>query len=62
MGCAVNGPGEAETPTWRRGRSAPAPSMRTGACSGKVESNVLVSELFEEIDRWIEGGMVSRSA
>ena len=59
MGCAVNGPGEAGD------ADSGIPGLRDtgfiyahGRVLRKVESDVLVQELFREIDAWIEGGMV----
>jgi 4-hydroxy-3-methylbut-2-en-1-yl diphosphate synthase IspG/GcpE len=59
MGCAVNGPGEAGDADFGvAGGRDTGFIYAHGRVLRKVESDVLVSELFEEIDRWIEGGMV----
>src|SRR3954470_13961798 len=58
MGCAVNGPGEAGDADF-----GIAGGRDTGFIYGhgrvlkKVSSDILVDELFHEIDTWIEGGM-----
>jgi (E)-4-hydroxy-3-methylbut-2-enyl-diphosphate synthase len=58
MGCAVNGPGEAGDADF-----GIAGGRDTGFIYGhgrvlkKVSSDILVDELFFEIDRWIESGM-----
>ena len=58
MGCAVNGPGEAGDADFgiAGGRDAGFVYAH-GRVLKKVSSQVLVDELFEEIDRWIEAGM-----
>ncbi len=59
MGCAVNGPGEAGDADFGvAGGRDTGFIYAHGRVLKKVESGVLVTELFEEIDRWIEGGMV----
>jgi (E)-4-hydroxy-3-methylbut-2-enyl-diphosphate synthase len=59
MGCAVNGPGEAGDADFGvAGGRDTGFIYAHGRVLRKVESDVLVTELFEEIDRWIEGGMV----
>jgi (E)-4-hydroxy-3-methylbut-2-enyl-diphosphate synthase len=58
MGCAVNGPGEAGDADFgiAGGRDAGFVYAH-GRVLKKVSSEVLIDELFREIDRWIEGGM-----
>src|SRR5688500_4484501 len=58
MGCAVNGPGEAGVAAFaiEGGRDAGF-AYANGRGLKKVPSAVLVEELFDEIDRWIEAGM-----
>jgi (E)-4-hydroxy-3-methylbut-2-enyl-diphosphate synthase len=59
MGCAVNGPGEAGDADFGvAGGRDTGFIYAHGRVLRKVESDVLVAELFAEIDRWIEGGMV----
>ncbi|HSK17239.1 MAG TPA: flavodoxin-dependent (E)-4-hydroxy-3-methylbut-2-enyl-diphosphate synthase [Gaiellaceae bacterium] len=59
MGCAVNGPGEAGDADFGiAGGRETGFIYAHGRVLRKVESEVLVDELFREIDRWIEGGMV----
>ncbi|MGH2995755.1 MAG: flavodoxin-dependent (E)-4-hydroxy-3-methylbut-2-enyl-diphosphate synthase [Gaiellaceae bacterium] len=59
MGCAVNGPGEAGDADFGiAGGRDTGFVYAHGRVLKKVASDVLVDELFEEIDRWIEGGMV----
>ena len=59
MGCAVNGPGEAGDADFGvAGGRDTGIIYAHGRVLKKVESDVLVTELFSEIDRWIEGGMV----
>jgi (E)-4-hydroxy-3-methylbut-2-enyl-diphosphate synthase len=59
MGCAVNGPGEAGDADFGvAGGRDTGFIYAHGRVLRKVESDVLVTELFSEIDRWIEGGMV----
>jgi (E)-4-hydroxy-3-methylbut-2-enyl-diphosphate synthase len=59
MGCAVNGPGEAGDADFGvAGGRDTGFIYAHGRVLKKVESDVLVAELFHEIDRWIEGGMV----
>jgi (E)-4-hydroxy-3-methylbut-2-enyl-diphosphate synthase len=59
MGCAVNGPGEAGDADFGvAGGRDTGFIYAHGRVLKKVESDVLVPELFAEIDRWIEGGMV----
>jgi (E)-4-hydroxy-3-methylbut-2-enyl-diphosphate synthase len=59
MGCAVNGPGEAGDADFGvAGGRETGFIYAHGRVLKKVESDVLVTELFSEIDRWIEGGMV----
>ncbi len=41
----------------RPGRDVPASSTRNGRVLKKVESGVLIDELFAEIDKWIADGM-----
>ena len=58
MGCAVNGPGEAGDADFgiAGGRDVGFVYAH-GRVLKKVSSDVLIDELFHEIDRWIEGGM-----
>ena len=58
MGCAVNGPGEAGDADFgiAGGRDVGFVYAH-GRVLKKVDSEVLIDELFAEIDRWIEGGM-----
>ena len=59
MGCAVNGPGEAGDADFGvAGGRDTGFIYAHGRVLKKVESGVLVEELFHEIDVWIEGGMV----
>jgi (E)-4-hydroxy-3-methylbut-2-enyl-diphosphate synthase len=59
MGCAVNGPGEAGDADFGvAGGRETGFIYAHGRVLRKVESDVLVEELFREIDRWIEDGMV----
>jgi (E)-4-hydroxy-3-methylbut-2-enyl-diphosphate synthase len=59
MGCAVNGPGEAGDADFGvAGGRDTGFIYAHGRVLRKVESDVLVEELFHEIDAWIEGGMV----
>src|SRR3712207_3700506 len=59
MGCAVNGPGEAGDADFgiAGGRDVGFVYAHRRVLK-KVSSDILVDELFHEIDRWIEGGMV----
>src|SRR5947209_8492026 len=58
MGCAVNGPGEAGDADFgiAGGRDVGFVYAH-GRVVKKVSSDILIDELFHEIDRWIEGGM-----
>lgn len=58
MGCAVNGPGEAGDADFgiAGGRDVGFVYAH-GRVLKKVDSEVLIDELFTEIDKWIEGGM-----
>jgi (E)-4-hydroxy-3-methylbut-2-enyl-diphosphate synthase len=59
MGCAVNGPGEAGDADFGvAGGRETGFIYAHGRVLKKVESELLVQELFREIDTWIEGGMV----
>ena len=59
MGCAVNGPGEAGDADFGiAGGRDTGFIYAHGRVLRKVESDVLVQELFREIDAWIEDGMV----
>jgi (E)-4-hydroxy-3-methylbut-2-enyl-diphosphate synthase len=59
MGCAVNGPGEAGDADFGvAGGRETGFIYAHGRVLRKVGSDVLVEELFREIDAWIEGGMV----
>jgi (E)-4-hydroxy-3-methylbut-2-enyl-diphosphate synthase len=58
MGCAVNGPGEAGDADFGiAGGRDTGFVYAHGRVLKKVSSEILVDELFHEIDRWIEGGM-----
>jgi (E)-4-hydroxy-3-methylbut-2-enyl-diphosphate synthase len=59
MGCAVNGPGEAGDADFgiAGGRDVGFVYAH-GRVLKKVSSDILIDELFYEIDRWIEGGMI----
>ena len=58
MGCAVNGPGEAGDADFgiAGGRDVGFVYAH-GRVLKKVSSDILIDELFHEIDLWIEGGM-----
>jgi (E)-4-hydroxy-3-methylbut-2-enyl-diphosphate synthase len=59
MGCAVNGPGEAGDADFGvAGGRDTGFIYAHGRVLRKVDSEMLVEELFREIDTWIEGGMV----
>jgi (E)-4-hydroxy-3-methylbut-2-enyl-diphosphate synthase len=59
MGCAVNGPGEAGDADFGiAGGRDTGFIYAHGTVLKKVSSDILVDELFHEIDTWIEGGMV----
>src|SRR5215210_6600364 len=58
MGCAVNGPGEAGDADFGiAGGRETGFLYAHGRVLKKVSSDILVDELFHEIDRWIEAGM-----
>jgi (E)-4-hydroxy-3-methylbut-2-enyl-diphosphate synthase len=58
MGCAVNGPGEAGDADFGiAGGRETGFVYAHGRVLKKVESEILVDELFREIDRWIADGM-----
>jgi (E)-4-hydroxy-3-methylbut-2-enyl-diphosphate synthase len=58
MGCAVNGPGEAGDADFGIAGGRDVGFIYAhGRVLKKVSSDILVDELFYEIDRWIEGGM-----
>jgi (E)-4-hydroxy-3-methylbut-2-enyl-diphosphate synthase len=58
MGCAVNGPGEAGDADFGIAGGRDVGFIYAhGRVLSKVSSNVLIDELFREIDRWIAGGM-----
>ena len=58
LGCAVNGPGESGDADFgiAGGRDVGFVYAH-GRVLKKVSSDILVDELFHEIDRWIDGGM-----
>jgi (E)-4-hydroxy-3-methylbut-2-enyl-diphosphate synthase len=58
LGCAVNGPGEAGDADFgiAGGRDVGFVYAH-GRVLKKVESEILIDELFSEIDKWIAGGM-----
>ncbi len=59
LGCAVNGPGEAGDADFGiAGGRDTGFVYAHGRVLKKVSSDILIDELFFEIDRWIEGGMV----
>src|SRR5437763_585367 len=58
MGCAVNGPGEAGDADFGiAGGRAVGFIYAHGRVLKKVSSDILIDELFHEIDLWIQGGM-----
>jgi (E)-4-hydroxy-3-methylbut-2-enyl-diphosphate synthase len=58
MGCAVNGPGEAGDADFGiAGGRDTGFIYAHGRVLKKVSSDILVDELFDEIDRWIASGM-----
>ena len=58
MGCAVNGPGEAGDADFGiAGGRDTGFIYAQGRVLKKVSSDILVEELFHEIDRWIADGM-----
>jgi (E)-4-hydroxy-3-methylbut-2-enyl-diphosphate synthase len=58
MGCAVNGPGEAGDADFGiAGGRDTGFIYAHGRVLKKVSSDILVDELFHQIDQWIEGGM-----
>ena len=58
LGCAVNGPGESGDADFGIAGGRDVGFIYAhGRVLRKVESEVLVDELFNEIDRWIETGM-----
>src|SRR5207249_1264614 len=58
MGCAVNGPGEAGDADFGIAGGRDAGFIYAhGQVLRKVSSDILIDELFHEIDLWIEGGM-----
>jgi (E)-4-hydroxy-3-methylbut-2-enyl-diphosphate synthase len=58
MGCAVNGPGEAGDADFGiAGGRDTGFIYAHGRVLKKVSSDILIDELFFEIDKWIEGGM-----
>ncbi|MEO5633255.1 flavodoxin-dependent (E)-4-hydroxy-3-methylbut-2-enyl-diphosphate synthase [Gaiella sp.] len=58
MGCAVNGPGEAGDADFGIAGGRDVGFLYAhGRVLKKVSSDILIDELFHEIDRWIEDGM-----
>src|SRR5881397_3480423 len=58
MGCAVNGPGEAGDADFGIAGGRDVGFIYAhGRVLKKVSSDILIDELFYQIDRWIEGGM-----
>ena len=58
MGCAVNGPGEAGDADFGIAGGRDVGFIYAhGRVLKKVSSDILIDELFHEIDRWIESGM-----
>jgi (E)-4-hydroxy-3-methylbut-2-enyl-diphosphate synthase len=59
MGCAVNGPGEAGDADFGIAGGRDVGFIYAhGRVLKKVSSDILIDELFFEIDKWIEGGMI----
>ena len=62
MGCAVNGPGEAGDADFGIAGGRDVGFIYAhGRVLKKVSSDILIDELFLEIDRWIEAGCSARS-
>ena len=58
MGCAVNGPGEAGDADFGIAGGRDVGFIYAhGRVLKKVASDILVDELFHEIDSWLAGGM-----
>jgi 4-hydroxy-3-methylbut-2-en-1-yl diphosphate synthase IspG/GcpE len=58
MGCAVNGPGEAGDADFGIAGGRDTGFLYAhGRVLKKVSSDILVDELFHEIDQWIAAGM-----
>jgi (E)-4-hydroxy-3-methylbut-2-enyl-diphosphate synthase len=58
MGCAVNGPGEAGDADFGIAGGRDVGFIYAhGRVLKKVSSDILIDELFHEVDRWIEAGM-----
>src|ERR671938_35777 len=58
LGCAVNGPGESGDADFGIAGGRDVGFIYAhGRVLKKVSSDILIDELFHEIDRWIEGGM-----
>jgi (E)-4-hydroxy-3-methylbut-2-enyl-diphosphate synthase len=58
MGCAVNGPGEAGDADFGIAGGRDVGFIYAhGRVLKKVSSDILIDELFFEVDRWIDGGM-----
>jgi (E)-4-hydroxy-3-methylbut-2-enyl-diphosphate synthase len=58
LGCAVNGPGESGDADFGIAGGRDVGFLYAhGRVLKKVSSDILVEELFHEIDRWIDGGM-----
>ena len=63
MGCAVNGPGEAGDADFGIAGGRDVGFIYAhGRVLKKVASDILIDELFLEIDRWIEGGHAAPEA
>ena len=63
MGCAVNGPGEAGDADFGIAGGRDVGFIYAhGRVLKKVSSDILIDELFHEIDRWIEDGMRAAEA
>jgi (E)-4-hydroxy-3-methylbut-2-enyl-diphosphate synthase len=59
MGCAVNGPGEAGDADFGIAGGRDVGFIYAhGRVLRKVSSDLLVDQLFHEIDEWIAGGMI----
>ena len=63
LGCAVNGPGESGDADFGIAGGRDVGFIYAhGKVLRKVESEILVDELFNEIDRWIAGGHAAPGA
>jgi Enzyme involved in the deoxyxylulose pathway of isoprenoid biosynthesis len=63
LGCAVNGPGESGDADFGIAGGRDVGFIYAhGRVLKKVSSDILIDELFHEIDKWIADGMHRRSA